>query len=135
MLLGGNELDIPALIGLVMLMGIVTKNSILLVEYAVVAQRDRGLAMYEALVDACHKRARPILMTCVAMAAGMLSVALGLGADANFRQPMALAVIGGLLTSTTLSLLVVPVVHVCMDGFGGLFGACSEGRRATHPAS
>ncbi|HSI60724.1 MAG TPA: efflux RND transporter permease subunit [Ideonella sp.] len=110
LLLARSELDVPAMIGLVMLMGIVAKNSILLVEYAVLGRRERGLALHEALLDACHKRARPIVMTTVAMIAGMLPIALGLGADASFRQPMATAVIGGLITSTVLSLLVVPVV-------------------------
>lgn len=109
LLLARSQLDVPAMIGLVMLMGIVTKNSILLVEYAVVGMRERGLALLDALLDACHKRARPIVMTTVAMIAGMLPIALGVGADASFRQPMAIAVIGGLLTSTALSLLVVPV--------------------------
>jgi multidrug efflux pump subunit AcrB len=104
------------MIGVVMLMGIVTKNSILLVEYAVVGMRERGLPLHEALIDACHKRARPIVMTTVAMIAGMLPIALGLGADASFRQPMATAVIGGLLTSTALSLLVVPVVFTYING-------------------
>ena len=68
-------------------------------------------------IDACHKRARPIVMTTVAMIAGMAPIALGLGADASFRQPMAVAVIGGLLTSTALSLLVVPVVFTYIDAF------------------
>lgn len=104
----GSQLDVPSMIGLVMLMGIVTKNSILLVEYAVLAQP--RLSVREALVDACHKRARPIVMTSLAMIAGMLPVALGIGADASFRQPMAIAVIGGLITSTLLSLIVVPAV-------------------------
>jgi multidrug efflux pump subunit AcrB len=116
LLLARSELDVPAMIGLVMLMGIVTKNSILLVEYAVVGKRDRGLSLHAALLDACHNRARPIVMTTVAMIAGMLPVALGLGADASFRQPMATAVIGGLITSTALSLLVVPVVFTYVDG-------------------
>ncbi|TXT39231.1 MAG: Acriflavin resistance plasma membrane protein [Comamonadaceae bacterium] len=117
LLLGHSELDVPSMIGLVMLMGIVTKNSILLVEYAILGMRERGLALVPALIDACHKRARPIVMTTVAMIAGMLPIALGLGADASFRQPMATAVIGGLLTSTALSLLVVPVVFTYVDGF------------------
>jgi multidrug efflux pump subunit AcrB len=116
LLAGRSELDIPALIGLTMLTGIVTKNSILLVEYAVVGMAQRGLAMGEALVEACHKRARPIVMTTVAMIAGMAPVALGLGADASFYQPMAIAVIGGLLTSTALSLLVVPVAFTYVAG-------------------
>ena len=73
--------------------------------------------MHDALVDACHKRARPIVMTSVAMIAGMLPLALGFGGDASFRQPMAIAVIGGLVTSTALSLLVVPVVFTYVLGF------------------
>ncbi|MHA4837703.1 efflux RND transporter permease subunit [Sphingopyxis sp. MSC1_008] len=112
-----SELGLPAMIGLVMLMGIVTKNSILLVEYAIVGIRERGLAVVDALIDACHKRARPIVMTTVAMIAGMIPIVLGLGADSSFRRPMAVAVIGGLVTSTALSLLVVPVVFSYVDGF------------------
>ena len=112
-----SELDIPSMIGFIMLMGIVSKNSILLVEYAIVGIRDRGLSRRDALIDACHKRARPIVMTTVAMIAGMAPVALGLGADSSFRQPMAISVIGGLLTSTALSLLVVPVVYTYIDDF------------------
>ena len=111
----GFSLSLPALIGLLMLMGIVTKNSILLVEYAIVARRDMGMSRTEAIIDACHKRARPIVMTTVAMTAGMVPMALGLEGDAGFRAPMAVAVIGGLLTSTLLSLLVVPVVFEKVD--------------------
>lgn len=117
LLIGNSALGMPSMIGLVMLMGIVTKNSILLVDYAVLAMRDQGLAVREALLDACHKRARPIVMTTAAMVAGMLPIALGFGADASFRQPMALAVIGGLITSTALSLLVVPTVFSYVYGF------------------
>jgi multidrug efflux pump subunit AcrB len=117
LLVAHSELDLPSLIGVVMLMGIVSKNSILLVEYAIVGIRDRKLSRHDALVDACHKRARPIVMTSVAMIAGMLPIALGFGADASFRQPMAVAVIGGLVMSTVLSLLVVPVVFTYIDGF------------------
>jgi multidrug efflux pump subunit AcrB len=98
-----------------MLMGIVTKNSILLVEYAIVARRDHGLGRFDALVDACHKRARPIIMTTLAMGFGMLPIALGIGADPSFRSPMAIAVIGGLVTSTLLSLLVVPAAYTYVD--------------------
>lgn len=112
----GSALDMPAMIGLIMLMGIVTKNSILLVEYAIVGIKGRSLSRHDALVDACRKRARPIIMTTVAMIAGMAPIALGFGADASFRQPMAFAVIGGLLTSTFLSLLVVPVAFTFVDG-------------------
>jgi multidrug efflux pump subunit AcrB len=98
-----------------MLMGIATKNSILLIEYAIMARRDHGLTRWEALLDACHKRARPIVMTTIAMGAGMLPIALGLGVDPSFRAPMAIVVIGGLITSTFLSLLVIPVLFTYVD--------------------
>jgi multidrug efflux pump subunit AcrB len=114
LLVTGESISLPATIGILMLMGIVTKNSILLVEYALVAMHagaERGAAM----VDACSKRAQPIVMTTVAMGAGMLPIALKIGADADFRAPMAIAVIGGLITSTVLSLFYVPVVFTCVD--------------------
>jgi multidrug efflux pump subunit AcrB len=116
LLIAQKSFSMPSLIGLIMLMGIATKNSILLVEYAIVARRDRGLSRFDALLDACHKRARPIIMTTIAMGAGMVPIAIGLGAaDPSFRSPMAIAVIGGLFTSTVLSLLVVPVVFEVVD--------------------
>ncbi|MFN4116372.1 MAG: efflux RND transporter permease subunit, partial [Inhella sp.] len=111
----GTDLSMPAMIGMIMLMGIATKNSILLVEYAIVAQRDRGLSRLDALLDACHKRARPIVMTTLAMGAGMMPIALGFGTDPSFRAPMAIVVIGGLITSTFLSLLVIPVLYEVVD--------------------
>ena len=121
LLVAQKSFSMPSLIGLIMLMGIATKNSILLVEYAIVARRDHGMSRFDALLDACHKRARPIIMTTLAMGAGMLPIAIGLGvADASFRSPMAIAVIGGLITSTVLSLLVVPAVFTYMDDFEGL---------------
>jgi multidrug efflux pump subunit AcrB len=107
--------SMPVVIGVLMLMGIVTKNSILLVEYAIVARREQGMGRLQAVMDACHKRARPIVMTTIAMGAGMLPNALGLGTEPSFRQPMAIVVIGGLLTSTALSLLFVPVVFTYVD--------------------
>jgi multidrug efflux pump subunit AcrB len=115
LLITHNSFSMPSLIGLLMLMGIAVKNSILLVEYAIVARRDHGMSRFEALMDACHKRAQPIVMTTIAMGAGMLPIALGLGADSSFRGPMAIAVIGGLVTSTFLSLLVIPVVFTYVD--------------------
>jgi multidrug efflux pump subunit AcrB len=114
LLLTGRALSMPSMIGLIMLMGIVTKNSILLVDYAILA-RQEGMNRFDALVDACHKRSRPILMTTIAMGAGMLPLALGWGADPSFRSPMAITVIGGLITSTLLSLLVVPAVFTYID--------------------
>jgi multidrug efflux pump subunit AcrB len=110
-----TALSMPSMIGLIMLMGIATKNSILLIDYVILARRDHGLDRWEAIIDACRKRARPIVMTTVAMGAGMLPVAIGLGTDPSFRAPMAIVVIGGLITSTFLSLLVVPVVFTYVD--------------------
>ena len=111
----GTGFSMPAVIGLLLLMGIVSKNSILLVDYALVA-RQSGMSRVEALVDACHKRARPIIMTTVAMSCGMLPAALSLvEGDPGFRQPMATVVIGGLVTSTVLSLVIIPVVYTLID--------------------
>jgi multidrug efflux pump subunit AcrB len=114
LLASGEALSLPAIIGILMLMGIVTKNSILLVECALV-ELEKGRTRREALIDACRKRAQPIIMTTVAMGAGMLPIALRIGADADFRAPMAIAVVGGLITSTILSLFYVPVVFTCVD--------------------
>lgn len=109
------SISLPVMIGLLMLMGIAAKNSILLVEYAIVARRDGGLDRTQALLDAARKRARPIVMTTIAMSAGMLPIALGMGADAERRAPMAIAVIGGLFSSTLLSLMYVPAFYTVMD--------------------
>jgi multidrug efflux pump subunit AcrB len=109
------QMSVPSLIGMLMLMGIVTKNSILLVEYAVKAMHEQGMNRVEALIDACSKRARPIIMTTIAMGAGMLPIAMGWSGDPSFRAPMGVAVIGGLLASTALSLFVVPVIFTLTD--------------------
>jgi multidrug efflux pump subunit AcrB len=112
------SLSMPSLIGLLMLMGVTTKNSILLVEYAIMARYEQGMERMDALLDACRKRAMPIIMTTIAMAAGMLPVALGWSpADPSFRSPMAWTVIGGLVTSTVLSLVVIPASYLYMDDF------------------
>jgi hydrophobic/amphiphilic exporter-1 (mainly G- bacteria), HAE1 family len=116
LLLWHSELSIPSMIGLFMLMGIAAKNSILLVEYAIERERD-GATQREALLEACRERARPIIMTTFAMMAGMLPTALGIGEGFEFRQPMAVAVIGGLITSTALSLVLVPTVYEFVDDF------------------
>ena len=110
-----TALSMPSMIGLIMLMGIATKNSILLVDYVIIARRDHGMGRMAAVLDACGKRARPIVMTTIAMAAGMVPIALGWGVDPSFRSPMAIVVIGGLITSTFLSLLVIPVLFTFVD--------------------
>lgn len=115
LLLAKSSFSMPSLIGLIMLMGIASKNSILLVDYAIIARNERQYSRMNALLDACHKRARPIIMTTLAMGAGMFPIALGIGTDPSFRAPMAISVIGGLITSTFLSLLVIPVVYTFID--------------------
>ena len=115
LLLAKSSFSMPSLIGLIMLMGIASKNSILLVDYAIIARNERQYSRMNAVLDACHKRARPIIMTTLAMGAGMLPIALGIGTDPSFRAPMAISVIGGLITSTFLSLLVIPVVYTFID--------------------
>ena len=121
LLITGQSLSMPAFIGIIMLMGIAAKNSILLVDYAIIAMHN-GMNRYDALIDAARKRARPIIMTTVAMSAGMLPVAIGLGEGSEFRRPMAIAVIGGLMTSTLLSLLFIPVMFTFVDAVGAWLG-------------
>src|SRR5215510_15065194 len=114
-----SSMTTPVVIGILMLMGIVTKNAIMLVDFAVEAMH-HGLDRTAAIIDAGKKRARPIIMTTIAMAAGMTPSALALGAGGEFRSPMAIAVVGGLLVSTLLSLLFVPAFFTLMDDFGQL---------------
>ena len=133
LLITQNMLSLPALIGLLMLIGIATKNSILLVDYAVMAEDDHGMPQHEALVDACRKRAQPVIMTTLAMTAGMLPIALGFSGDSSFRAPMAVAVIGGLTTSTLLSLIVVPAAYTVVDDLG-LWVKRRFGNRSTQAA-
>jgi hydrophobe/amphiphile efflux-1 (HAE1) family protein len=119
LLLTGKQLTIPVWIGILMLMGIVTKNAIMLVEFAIETIH-AGKPRDEAMIDAGMKRARPIVMTTIAMAAGMIPSALAVGAGGEFRSPMALAVIGGLVFSTILSLVFVPAMFMVMDDLGSL---------------
>jgi len=132
LLVGQKSLGLYALIGVVLLMGIVTKNSILLVDYAIMNQQF-GKPMYEATLEEGVARLRPILMTTIAMIAGMVPIALGIGAGSQTRSPMAMAVIGGLMTSTLLTLVVIPVVFTYMDGlqiwiFNLMRGGGSKGK-------
>ncbi len=132
-----KELGLFALIGIVLLMGLVTKNSILLVDYALLNQKE-GKPLFKAVLDSGVARLRPILMTTIAMITGMLPIALGIGAGSEVRSPMAIAVIGGLMTSTLLTLVVVPVIFTYIDSFQHhLFDRLLRGatsRRATDPA-
>jgi len=119
LLLTGKQLTTPVWIGILMLMGIVTKNAIMLVEFAIESIL-AGMSREAAIIDAGQKRARPIVMTTIAMAAGMVPSALAFGAGGEFRSPMALAVIGGLIFSTLLSLIFVPAMFLLMDDIGKL---------------
>jgi HAE1 family hydrophobic/amphiphilic exporter-1 len=113
----GKSLDINSMIGCILLIGIATKNSILLVDYANQKVRDDGLSLSEAMILAGRTRLRPILMTTVALIAGMLPIAIGLNEVSKQRTPMGVAIIGGLISSTLLSLLVVPAVYSYMERF------------------
>jgi multidrug efflux pump subunit AcrB len=119
LVLTSMPISLPVVIGILMLMGIVTKNAIMLVDFAV-EEIARGVPRSDAIVDAGRKRARPIVMTTIAMVGGMLPSALGLDSGGEFRAPMAVAVIGGLISSTVLSLVFVPAVFVLMDDVGKL---------------
>jgi multidrug efflux pump subunit AcrB len=119
LLITHKAMSMPVVIGILMLMGIVTKNAIMLVDFAV-EEIGRGTPRTQALVEAGRKRARPIVMTTIAMAAGMFPSALGLGDGGGFRSPMAIAVIGGLIMSTMLSLVFVPAVFTVLDDLGNL---------------
>ncbi len=126
LILTNSAVSMPVLIGILMLMGIVTKNAILLIDFAI-EMRDRGLDRLHAVMEAGHKRAQPIVMTSIAMSAGMLPSALGVGEGGSFRAPMATAVIGGIIVSTVLSLVVVPAFYLIMDDLSWLLGRIFRG--------
>ncbi|MGH0365167.1 efflux RND transporter permease subunit [Sinorhizobium meliloti] len=119
LILTQNALSMPVLIGILMLMGIVTKNAILLVDFGI-EMMHHGMDRTLAMIEAGRKRARPIVMTSIAMSAGMLPSALGVGEGGSFRAPMAIAVIGGIIVSTVLSLVVVPSFFLIMDDLSRL---------------
>ena len=140
LIIAKQPISLPVVIGILMLMGIVTKNAIMLVDFAIESMA-RGVSRQDAIVDAGRKRARPIIMTTIAMCGGMLPSALAFGSGGEFRAPMAAAVIGGLISSTLLSLIFVPAVFVLMDEISGalwrLFsrfvGKADEGEETTTP--
>lgn len=114
LLIAGKTVNIMSLIGVIMLMGIVTKNAILLIDYTN-QLREKGVDVTEALIEAGTLRLRPILMTTMAMIFGMMPIALGIGAGAELRSSMGVVLIGGLITSTILTLIVVPLVYLLLD--------------------
>ena len=122
-----DTLSILGMIGFVMLMGLVTKNAILLVDFAILG-RGRGLSANDAVVEAGRTRLRPILMTTAAMVFGMLPIAMALSKGSEARAPMAVVVIGGVIASTVLTLVVVPVVYSLFEGALHRFGASASSR-------
>lgn len=123
------DLNIYAFLGLIMLIGIVKKNAIMMVDFAVDAQRNEGKSAEEAIYEACLVRFRPIMMTTMAALMGSLPIAIGLGAGAESRQPLGLAVVGGLLVSQLLTLFITPVVHIYLDKFTARFPRMSTRAR------
>jgi hydrophobic/amphiphilic exporter-1 (mainly G- bacteria), HAE1 family len=115
--LTGNTMNLMSMIGIILLAGIVAKNAILLIDFAKWAREEQGLPLREALIEAGAIRLRPILMTTFALIAGMLPIAIGSGEGSQFRAPMGVAVIGGVVTSTVLTLLVIPTVYEIMDSW------------------
>ena len=127
----GQPVSMPVMIGILMLLGIVSKNSILLIDFAI-EEMQTGRRKLEAIVDAGHKRAQPIVMTTVAMTAGMVPTALSLGGDGAWRAPMGTVVIGGLLLSTVLTLLIVPAGFSLADGLERRIGPWMRGKFLTY---
>jgi multidrug efflux pump len=111
------EFSIIALIGVILLIGIVKKNAIMIIDFALEAERSRGLSTRDAIYEACLLRLRPILMTTMAAMLGAVPLAVGLGAGAELRQPLGITIIGGLLVSQLLTLITTPVVYLYMDRF------------------
>jgi multidrug efflux pump subunit AcrB len=132
--LAGKSLGMASMIGVVLLMGLVTKNAILLVDRANQLRDEQGLGAIEALLEAGPTRLRPIVMTSMTIVLGMLPTALSNAAGSEFRSPMSVAVIGGVITSTMLTLVVVPVVYVFLDRFTARGRAERRGHVVPSPA-
>src|SRR5882724_11476093 len=134
LMLAGDDLTIIALIGIILLIGIVKKNAILMIDFAVVAQRDEGLSPREAIYKACLLRFRPILMTTVAAIFGALPLMFGTGTGSELRHPLGISIVGGLLVSQVLTLFTTPVIYLAFDRLAKRMPNSEEGGLADHPA-
>ena len=130
LMLFGMPLDVIGIIGIILLIGIVKKNGIMLVDFALVGQRERGLSTEEAIHEACRLRFRPILMTTMCALLGGVPLALGTGIGSEIRQPLGYAIVGGLLVSQVLTLFTTPVIYIYMDRLGHLLGRHRQGTAA-----
>src|SRR5437868_6325810 len=130
LMLFGMPLDVIGIIGIILLIGIVKKNGIMLVDFALVGERERGLSTEEAIHEACRLRFRPILMTTMCALLGGVPLALGTGSGSEIRQPLGYAIVGGLLVSQVLTLFTTPVIYIYMDRLGHLLGRHRQGTAA-----
>src|SRR5690606_19494643 len=135
LLLTGDTLNIMSMIGIILLAGIVAKNAILLIDFAKWGREREGLDRRTALIEAGRIRLRPIIMTSVALIAGMVPIALGLGEGGDFRAPLGRAVIGGVITSTLLTLLVIPTVYEILDEWKEAVVTWVRKRRGAHESA
>jgi multidrug efflux pump subunit AcrB len=132
-MLFGFDLSVIAIIGLIMLIGIVKKNAIMMIDFALERRRQEHISAEEAIYEAATLRFRPIMMTTMAAVLGTLPIALAIGSGAELRQPLGIAVVGGLIVSQALTLFTIPVTYIYMDHFSDWVAGFARGRQATAP--